>query len=112
MNQDEILENNKLIADFMDVKIGVEQYSWRIGCQEPLQEKHLNYHASWGWIMPVIERIETMDYGFKMCRKVIEVYIDSTKAVLFKVKKENRMASAYTAIIQFVKWYNELNKQP
>lgn len=39
--EDNIIEGNKIIAEFMGVKIGKELYSWRIGCTEPLQEKHL-----------------------------------------------------------------------
>lgn len=60
------LSGNKLIAEFMGVKIGVDNYSWRIGCIEPIQEKHLNYHASWGWLMPVIEKISRIEFHREM----------------------------------------------
>lgn len=62
MEDKEVFENNKLIADFMELKIGVESYSWRPGCTEPLQERHLNYHASWGWLMPVVEKISRIEF--------------------------------------------------
>lgn len=112
MEREEIEEGNKLLAAFDGITIGVSIYSWRPGCQEPIQEHHLNYHASWGWIMPLVEKIEKGDYGFKMCRKVVEVYVDSTKEVLFKTKESCRLNSLYKAVVEFIKWHNAniLNK--
>lgn len=62
MDSKEILEGNKLIADFMGLKMGIDNYSYWPGCIEPIQERHLNYHASWGWIMPVIEKISRIPH--------------------------------------------------
>jgi hypothetical protein len=67
----------------------------------------LKYHSSWDWLMPVVEKIEKMDYGFKMCRKVVEVYVDSTKEVILKTKESCRFESLFKAVVEFIKWYNE-----
>lgn len=106
----EILEGNKLILEFD---------GWTI---EPGMEKHGNpfynkgfamvsvsqseFYTSWDWLMPVVEKIEKMDYGFKMCRKVVEVYIDSTKEVIIKTKESCRLESLYTAVVQFIQWHS------
>ena len=37
------MEHNKLIAEFMDVKIGVDSYSYRPGQSDLLKEENLNY---------------------------------------------------------------------
>jgi hypothetical protein len=53
----EIEANNMLIAEFMGVKIGEDNYSWRPGVIDKLRVEHLAYHEAWGWLMPVIEKI-------------------------------------------------------
>lgn len=62
------MEHNKLIAEFMGVKIGVDSYSYRPGQSDLLKEENLNYHKSWDWLMTVVEKIESLDlkeYGYK-----------------------------------------------
>src|SRR6185369_8101000 len=56
----EIEESNRLIAEFMGVKIGVDDYMWRVGSICKLKEVHLSYHKEWGWLMPVVEKIESL----------------------------------------------------
>jgi len=49
-------EKNKMIAEYMGVKMG-EPFQWRIGATVPLEESHLLYHFSWGWIIPVAKKL-------------------------------------------------------
>lgn len=103
-------QGNRLIADFMGYYFqGDKFYSRSSGKGNWFKEA--KYDRSWDWLMPVVEKIEKMDYGFKMCRKVVEVYIDSTKAIICKEKRANRMESLYAAVIYFVEWYNKNVKQ-
>lgn len=83
---------NKLIARFMKA------------LSTPSYDKH------WDSLIPVVEKIEKGNYGFKMCRKVVEVYIDDTKEVIIRVKEKNRLQSCYKAVIEFVKYHNNLEK--
>lgn len=118
MNTEE--EGNKLIANFDDnMKLDVsdpKERSWMrnvIGSNVEDEWFHLNslkYHSSWGWLMPVVEKIEQGNYGFKMCRKVVEIYYDDTKELILKVKESSRLASLYKAVVDFIKWYNTQNK--
>ena len=59
----------------------------------------------WSFLIYVVEKIEKLDYGFKMCRKVVEVYVDSTKEIILHVKKSSREESLVEAIVQFLQWY-------
>lgn len=68
----------------------------------------------WGyddWLMPLVEEIEQGDFGFKMCRKRVEVYIDSTKETIVSVKEDCRINSLFKAIVEFIKWQNKKNEQ-
>jgi hypothetical protein len=121
MSNNEILEANKLIADFMGVEIGRELYSWRIGCTEPLRAEHLAYDKSWGWLMPVLEkiskyvicghppfnsdqfvRVEIVPNGYVKISNLRDTPITTN------VSTEGGLINAtFKAAIKFVEWHNK-----
>jgi hypothetical protein len=126
MTDKEVLEGNKLLADFDGIKIGVSLYSWRIGCQGPIQEKHLNYHASWGLLMPLVEKIEALpadDFHGHFC-----VFIGAGNNCTIQGSRlstdpknyhpayfndatlETKILSTWRVCVSFIKWYNGQNK--
>jgi len=83
MKEKEILEGNKLIAEFMGATLFLER--WRVQdenrkytVEQPLanfllmaKNEELKFHTSWDWLMPVVEKIvkyvyeeEEQDGGF------------------------------------------------
>ena len=58
------MNNNKLIAEFMGLKDGDKYFSppleeaESIGLGMYVYPDEMRYHASWDWLMPVIEKIE------------------------------------------------------
>ena len=111
MSNKEILENNKLIANFMGVKIGEERYSYRIGVTEPLQEKHLNYNNSWGWLMPVIEKIESdniMATVVIICNKCQITLFDFESVPKFAktIQANDKLKATWLCVVEFVKRFN------
>ena len=60
----------------------------------------------WGLLMTAVVEIEKKDFGFKICRKVVEIYRDSTKEELFRFKEQSKYESLFKAVIEFIKWYN------
>src|SRR5690348_15911171 len=109
-----MIEENKLIAEFMGYTYfphnhpeleGKYPSGWKthVKAQQMLKfnqftgykylcrnHNQLAYHLNWSWIMPVIEKIEQGNYGFKMCRKVVEIYYDDTKELILKTKEGSR----------------------
>ncbi len=124
MSNNEILEANKLIANFMGVEIGKELYSWRIGCTEPLRSDHLAYDKSWGWLMPVVEKIESLN---------VKVFGDEIKYFAFTIQNkyciimghtnvrqpgcyyqtpygfvpDSKIHAVWLAVNEFLEWYNK-----
>jgi hypothetical protein len=65
-------DNNKLIAEFMNEPYyfdkGLGQLkSKRAGWNgEEHEDLPLSYHFSWDWLMPVVEKIATINDGYKI----------------------------------------------
>ena len=111
MTQEQILENNKLIAEFMGVKIGVDSYSWRIGCIETLKETHLNYHSEWGWLMPVLEKLENLGYEININGNECYVLQPNIKGKLVTHCKNwtNKLETIYNSVVSTINWHNQIN---
>ena len=56
------MEENKLIAEFMEVHEimhdGYSEYDFDDNTLDVVHEEELQYHTSWDWLMPVVEKIE------------------------------------------------------
>ena len=61
MSNEEILESNKLIAEFMEVKFSESDFTddRTFGIYNA---DAVRYHRDWQWLMPVVEKIESGGY--------------------------------------------------
>ena len=130
------MEHNKLIAEFMGVKIGVDSYSYRPGQSDLLKEENLNYHKSWDWLMTVVEKIESLDlkeYGYQwegidgkteynngsICVEIEQdrcwIYMNLSLDPFHTFNEKSRgirfptkIEATYIAVVEFIEYYNEL----
>ena len=107
----EILQGNKLIAEFMGGKpMGgfvkdeseLDGYAFK---NRNYMFKELKYHSSWDWLMPVIAKInKTWEYTnmdgdiFLPAEQIIQVI----RLALGNVD----YMSTFQQVIKFIKWYN------
>ena len=115
-----IEESNKLIAEFMgrnhqNLAGFIEQYE---------------YHTSWDWLMPVVDRIESLKLGdcvlkdsymemMTLTNAMAEVKIQHSACVIdlfgtmkvyeafIEVIEESKIESTYKAVVEFIQWYNK-----
>jgi hypothetical protein len=128
--KDSIIENNRLIAEFMgarfigngmnsptskDILVPVHG-SRRIDTIDLGMGKILEYHKSWNWLMPVVEKIESLVFKNDNNPNVTigsncYCVIQDNKSELFEFTgmEETKLFSTYTAIVEFIKWYNTQN---
>ena len=97
-----IQQNNKLIAEFMGVDyIDIDTYLH--------DNKRLKYHASWDWLIPVVEKIEGLTdtngdayrFSIDMCNSKIE----GTNIEI--IGSPYKIDSTYKAVLQFIKQLNK-----
>ena len=127
MEAKEIIEGNKLIAEFMGGKLipfpdsvykEVYEFETEItycsGKKWPIPV--LAYHVSWDWLMPVVEKIKTIkhpDYygfGFSMINDTIQFTADNLIVPQFKKhwkEKDSMLNATWLAVVEFLEWYNQ-----
>ena len=121
-------ENNKLIAEFMGgqyvdeyliefedfyaVKEIVEDEYYYTNCFD--SDNELQYHTSWVWLMPVVEKIEcttidnndNSDSFFNVMIEVFECNINGGYICICKSGHTKRDAT-YQAVVEFINQYNK-----
>lgn len=107
-------ENNKLIAEFLGwYKPDEENYYVHKYSEKDYTDKQLKYHSSWDWLMPVVEKIDLIlpddnlvSISFNRC--LIEYHAEG---ITFEGIGNTRIEATYKAVVEFILWYNENNKQ-
>lgn len=100
MEQNEILENNRLIYDFMNEFIPP-------GFREPIEG--VKYHTSLDWLSPVLDKIELIlkDEGtFYMEGWNCSIWTGE-QWITGRPSPESRTHAVYYIVCEFIKIYNE-----
>ena len=120
-------ENNKLIAEFMGVE---EAYNpngndWVLKTTTPdaygdtdilesCKDNELQYHSSWDWLMPVVEKIEGLRdskgdayrFSIDMCNAQIETSWDWGTNIEI-LGGSFKLDTTYKAVVEFIKKRSE-----
>ena len=95
-----IEEKNRMIAEFMGFKLQDDPNERWFGQYFTVPNKVwanrielLHFHASWDWLMPVVEKIESVNEGVPQ---------QLLNASLFSYIEE-----VYSSVVEFIEWYNE-----
>lgn len=126
----DITECNIFICEFMGYQY-FKEFLIHPGSEKPsemLKPDELKYHCSWDWIMPVIERIESIStptiekiwvsISGKSCAmwnyfSPMEVLRKNDVPNIYRIKinSESKLKATWLACIDYIKWYNEHNKK-
>lgn len=115
-----VIESNKLIASFMGLTLGhpeLFELRWadqyfdanrnRIG-------KHLLYHSSYDWLMPVVEKIEGLGHDVSILKNAVGLQwcgIGKFSSNKTKATGTTKIEAIYSAVVEFIKWYNKLGRK-
>jgi hypothetical protein len=142
-----ITKYNKLIAEFMGFhEIMLDEHSKydtddvsnileidSLPKLDTINPEKLNFHTSWDWLMPVVEKIESLEETYDKERLAIKIgysyntscsknhnlnngtwsgYISRIRDghTFVTVIGNSRIEATYKSVIEFIKWYNNENK--
>ena len=83
------------------------------GREEVAEEEivdELQYHTSWDWLMPVVEKIEGFEDGYR-CAKynvhIVQCFVDvidnNTSDEIVNVDANTKIEVVYNAVVEFIK---------
>ena len=111
------LENNKLIAEFLSVKIHpcvtIEKLKFL-----PIEERglyngyfieDLKYHEDWNWLMEVVEKIESLGYRIEIVKHICRIYLSNKETIIIS-ENTPKIEAVHNACVEFIQWYNQQNK--
>lgn len=106
----EVLKGNKLIAEFMAEEPEVLKRDLkRAGTLESMQ-----FHKSWDWLMPVVEKIESMGFNVKIegisC-SISRLCEDEVIAGFVCGDRSRKLEIIHSTLIKFIESYNENKNQ-
>ena len=103
--------HNGSIAEFMNVKV-VTLDEIRSN-KEPVFSsadgytvEDLQYHTSWNWIMPVVERIENLGYEFTIVESRCNINHNTDQSIEELLNLEilgSKIECTYQAVVDFIK---------
>jgi len=131
-------ESNVLIAEFMGAektgaatiaidgsitdlyKVGIYRNSTWLYYDKPTRNgiyeiSGLQYDTSWSWLMPVVEKIESLVINdnrltFRISQNMAYIYqlIPLNSKLIVSSESKTKIEATYEAIIQFIQWYQSL----
>ena len=118
---DNIIENNKLIAEFMgfiadksfEVKLvdGINTSYYYYKDDVMCLPETMRYNSSWNWLMEVVEKIESLGNDILITSNYIQITYDKgEKFITIELEGNIKIFAVYNACIEFIKWYNKQNK--
>ena len=125
-----IVENNKLIAEFMGF---VADKSFEVKLADGINTSYyyykddvvhlpeaMAYNCSWDWLMEVVDKIESLPDEENNGAFFFEIYQDSVSIIfsnddyiidLINVMGQgSRINNVYQAVVEFIQLYNKANK--
>jgi hypothetical protein len=109
---EQILEGNKLIAEF----VGYKQHNHGSYKTFEIDGRHIyesvvQYNTKWEWLMPVVEKIESMGTIIEIwlslgkgCRITKGSFKDPIKTIA-TTESNSTIEAVWLAVIEFIKWY-------
>jgi hypothetical protein len=124
------MEQNRIIAEFLELEEGWPHETDKYGYHQCVDgfniPNHINsdmhrgdldihqfkidqlkYHTSWDWLMPVVEKIESLGYNVDIDGEscVIILTLQPLK-LIWNHESDTKLSAVYTACIKFINWYN------
>ena len=99
----EIVENNILVAEFMGEEMVGPGFALGFFIGDAFIDFwELKYSKSWDWLMPVINKIYSMDSYYKYIEETTRLIVDNKIEI-----NTTYIEKTFDDVVKFIKWYNE-----
>jgi len=107
----ETLEKNKLIAEFMNYpQSGIDNKDpYYYAMKHCFDNNLMKYHSSWDWLMPVVEKIESLGLNTKIYTGHTTIASRDASFISQKLN-DSKIEATYEAVVEFIKWFNTLSQ--
>lgn len=110
--------DNELIAEFMEWShcngpscIESDNLCW---CKNDghsyIPKKDLKFDTSWDWLMPVVEKINSLNGVSYTIEGKCAMEIGRNGCRIAFYTSDSMIETVYKAVVEFIKWYNEIKK--
>jgi len=111
MTPKEIIEGNQLIVEFYGDISGITSYP----------DEGYEFHSSWDWLMPVVEKIESIKdeyhgrFGVHISSNTCTIQATNFRSnermaeppyYFITVTVNTKLDATWLVVVQFIKWYN------
>ena len=107
-----IEENNRLIAEFMGFEIIDRPYGngfVTLSETEICDVDDLLYHTSWDWLMPVVDKINSLnggEFNTVIISNACRIYSDKNTYNEI-IEANSTIEATYKSILKLIEWYNK-----
>lgn len=119
LNAEELIQdnNNILVAKFMGghengqgkwYSIEKRQREGEPDYNAYHTKKTLKYNNDWNWLMPVVDKIESLGFYVSIMKSNITCCKDGGISPIFsEYNYKDKHKTTYLAVIEFINWYNK-----
>ncbi len=109
-------ENNKSIAEFMG---DISSMNAKVSFSKNCGVNDLQYHLSWDWLMPVVDRIESFQdgedgdsmrghlYNFRIEQHFVYILDGESMDVIIEMNGDSKLDATYQGVVEFINQYNK-----
>lgn len=102
-----IEEGNKLIAEFMGRcgKVNKHLYWVNIPSVKWVTVEQMQFHTSWDWLMPVVEKIQITNQCDIIihAKNIVDASYNSQTQLYYT---GSLLQNVWQAVVEFIEWYN------
>lgn len=124
----ETTEGNKLIAEFMGYERvirpsslkGINSLELYIKDNENYVQGEISYHSSWDWLMPVVNKIESLNYEVHIYHSCCDINAPDdiqNDAYVIPIasfcnpEANSKINATWQSVVTFIQWYNSQSTQ-
>lgn len=107
------MTDNELIAEFMEIRCLYTngERLWDTSQTGKvifaLHERHLRYDSSWDWLMPVVEKIESMGAHVKIVNNRCTIADNDFTFKPVHIVGHFKIEAVHMTVVEFIKEYNK-----